>query len=300
MAVTRAIGQILPDLFKVVDLGERFLGLGTHTAKHRKQIKAKKRKLLLPVVKRIIHRVLSTRGIRSDTKGLKGIQPKGRRKVVAVRALTGGRKAKTTKKRKAKPTAAMRKRRRGGGGSHTVAHMLHGGTGDLKPQYMTLSTDISGDNDKYTQTRISLPVSHFGDAMNKTTIFEILRVEWYMGIENLGDVVNLDVAYLSTTSIRANLVTCTLPTVTADVANSLVIAPALRQVYGTGGQNVTYPICVDTSDNAGNGMLVATDVIFITHGNVGGTVNSRVTCKILYRLSRVGITEYVGILQSQQ
>ena len=62
----------------------------------------------------------------------------------------------------------------------------------------------------------------------------------------------------------------------------------------------TMPIHVDLTDNAGNGMLVATDRIVIYGANTSGTIAGTYVAKVLYRLKEVGIQEYVGIVQSQQ
>ncbi len=125
MALTKIVGDVLPDFLKVLDLGERFLGLGSHTPSHRRQIKARRKKALVPLVRSIVTKVQRSRTPR--------LAPKRKRPV------------------KSRPTRPMsRKRRRGG--SHTVAHMLHGGTGDLKPQYMTISSQGSAATDDYTAT----------------------------------------------------------------------------------------------------------------------------------------------------
>jgi hypothetical protein len=58
----------------------------------------------------------------------------------------------------------------------------------------------------------------------------------------------------------------------------------------------------DITDNAGNGVLVATDSIVFGMGNTGvtfgGTAN--MSARILYRWKNVGLQEYIGIVQSQQ
>lgn len=303
MAVTKLVGDILPDFLKVVDLGERFLGLGSHTPKHKKQVLRQKKKLLVPVAKRIIRRILSTPGIRVDNPALAKLNGLGKRKRKSTPKAGVKRRRKLTAKRKSdSETMPGRGKRRRTGGSHTVAHMLHGGTGDLKPQFMTISTNLASAPDKYTQVKVALPISHFGTQQARTTVFEILRIDWYLNITDLDGGLNTDVGFLSTTSIRSTDLACTRDTITEDVANSLVVAPALShaKINTSGVVHKTQPIVVDTSDAAGNGILVATDVLYITHGNVEGTQAGRVTAKILYRLSAVGITEYVGILQAQQ
>ena len=60
------------------------------------------------------------------------------------------------------------------------------------------------------------------------------------------------------------------------------------------------PVIIDLTDNNGNGLLIATDKLFIVFANLNGTVVGSAVAKVKYRLSNVGITEYVGIVQSQQ
>jgi len=78
------------------------------------------------------------------------------------------------------------------------------------------------------------------------------------------------------------------------------IAIVNRILTTSGAAGVTYPVTIDTTDGAGNGMLVATDRMFIYGGAAGNTTAGRYTAKILYRLVEVGIQEYVGIVAGQQ
>lgn len=55
----------------------------------------------------------------------------------------------------------------------------------------------------------------------------------------------------------------------------------------------------DYTDNAGNGVLIAVDKInFYMYSEDIQSID--VTFKLLYRFRDVGLTEYLGILQSQQ
>jgi hypothetical protein len=60
-----------------------------------------------------------------------------------------------------------------------------------------------------------------------------------------------------------------------------------------------FPVTIDLTDSNGNGMLIATDSLYVVAANVSGTASEAI-CKVFYRLVNVGITEYVGIVQSQQ
>lgn len=190
----------------------------------------------------------------------------------------------------------MAKRRRTTGGSVT------GGTGDVKPQILTLESGIAAAGDDYVTQEVALPVPRFGNVRNRSTVFEFLKVDWYLG---LGDSDNQMViaGYLSTVQTRVNAETSTILTLQADVLNNRVFAFAMmnRAISTNGGQVNTWPISIDLTDNNGNGILVATDKIHVTMGGVDNTAAlGSAICKVYYRLVNVGVTEYVGIVQSQQ
>lgn len=71
------------------------------------------------------------------------------------------------------------------------------------------------------------------------------------------------------------------------------------------GENVSIAawqqrVTQDFTDNAGNGILIATDNLYMCIGseNTGGSDD--MTWKLLYRFRTVPVIEYVGIVQSQQ
>jgi len=66
-----------------------------------------------------------------------------------------------------------------------------------------------------------------------------------------------------------------------------------------GGVNSTWPVRFDLTDQNGNGILIATDQIFVVMAHLGAAVNAQATAKVTYRIVNVGIQEYVGIVQSQ-
>jgi len=189
------------------------------------------------------------------------------------------------------------KRARTSGGSVT------GGTGDVKPQILTLTTGIAGAADDYVTAQLALPVPRFGGMKTKATIFELLRVDWYLSPENLGDATaNQQWAFLSTVSTRASGDTSTLTEMVNDILDPRTFGlVSMSMLISTNGGNVQqFPIQVDLTDNNGNGILVATDKLVITGGSVSPASAGSYLCKVLYRLVNVGITEYVGIVQSQQ
>lgn len=190
----------------------------------------------------------------------------------------------------------MAKRARAGSGA-----ALGGGTGDVKPQFLTLT---SGDQapDTFNVVTFALPVPRFGTMKSKATVFEILSLDWYLAPALLTDGVHAMFGYLTTSPNRSD----TEPFILQDIA----IDVARPQTFGAvgennilivqGGLNASFPQHVDLTDGAGNGILIATDSLSMVMGNVDNSANAISVVKVKYRLTNVGISEYVGIVQSQQ
>jgi len=187
-------------------------------------------------------------------------------------------------------------KRSNGGGSRT------GGTGDIKPQIMTISTGLSSAPDDYVTNQVQLPVPRFGMQKNVATIFELLWVDWFLAIEDISDVTATHWAFLSSALLRTDAETATLVTWGEDAIEPRTFAMAAfrRDLTTSGATAFVYPIHINLTDNNGNGFLVATDRLVATMGTVGNTGACQSVAKIGYRLVNVGVQEYVGIVQAQQ
>lgn len=87
------------------------------------------------------------------------------------------------------------KRRLNSGGSVT------GGTGDVKPQVLTLFTGFTnGGPNEYAVQRVILPVARFGNRKNTTTVMEFLTLDWYINVLDRTTGGRTDWAFLSTNS----------------------------------------------------------------------------------------------------
>jgi len=192
-------------------------------------------------------------------------------------------------------------KRRRTNGSAKSGGSVTGGTGDVKPQLLTLTTGTAGAVDDYVLASIALPVPRFGGSKNKATIFEFLWCDWYLGIEDLADSGNTVWGWLSTAPTRADAETSTLVTLAEDLLDPRCFAPAIRhsKLVTSGATIEQLPQRVDLTDSNGNGYLVATDKLVINCGAVGNTIAVSAVAKVAYRLVDVGIEEYVGIVQSQ-
>jgi len=61
-----------------------------------------------------------------------------------------------------------------------------------------------------------------------------------------------------------------------------------------------FPVLHDLTDGAGHGVLVATDNIYAQVQSVGTGIAIAGRIKILYRWKNIGLSEYIGIVSSQQ
>lgn len=189
---------------------------------------------------------------------------------------------------------------------NSQGRFLTGGSGDVKPQILTLKSALNAAGD-YIVTSFPLPVARIGASKDKASVIEILRVDWYSGIEDIDEPTVIFVSYLSTSPNVSTGTTLSAATIAADAADAHTIALSVHQSYiataGAAGEaigNRGWPMRIDLTDGAGNGVLVATDTISIVGGNHNGTAACTFVAKVLYRIVNVGITEYVGIVTSQQ
>ncbi len=136
---------------------------------------------------------------------------------------------------------------------------------------------------------------------DSATIMEILKVWFYVGIENSADTAYGRFGSLSTTLIRAQDATVNRANLIANMIFPTVFAATYVDTNFTtsGAHENVWPQEVDVTDGNGNGVLIATDSLFVTTGMLNNAVVSNSAVKILYRMVNVGITEYVGIVQSQ-
>ncbi len=194
----------------------------------------------------------------------------------------------------------MSRKRTANGRFATSGGSLTGGTGDVKPQWLTQTTPLASGVDDYTIAEINVPRVVFSSP-GRSTVMEILRVDWYLGILGHSDLDRVMLGTLTTRLSRANSETVTLLTLSADLADPSNFAQAVQNngLLTSGSISTVQPISISMNDGNGNGMLIATDRIFMMCGEFDNTGSSPHTVKILYRMTEVSIEEYVGIVASQ-
>ena len=179
----------------------------------------------------------------------------------------------------------------------TSGGSLTGGTGDVKPQIMTVGLPFASAINDYSAVEFAVPRIIMG-SRDSATVMEILKVWFYVGIEDASDASSRLAGALSTTQLHAQDDPVSLITMAADAVAPTVFAYAWVDRQGA-SFSLNLPLELDLTDNNGNGILVATDRIFVTTSMLANTSASTSSVKILYRMVNVGITEYVGIVQSQ-
>ncbi len=180
---------------------------------------------------------------------------------------------------------------------------LGGGTGDIKPQFFTLNSGTMS-ADTYDVVQFALPVPRFGTMKTKATVFEILSLDWYLGVSEARDGTHTIGGYLTTSTTRVDSEPAIEQDFATDLSRPQTIGMGVRvnvsNAAASGAFSHQMPIHIDTTDGAGNGILVATDSIFLVTANTNLTQDTTSTLKMKYRLTNIGISEYVGIVQSQQ
>jgi len=175
-----------------------------------------------------------------------------------------------------------------------------GGTGDVKPQWLTASTPLYASANDYGINTIEVPRIVLGSE-GYATVMEILRVDWYLGVGDFTDTTHSLFGYLTTSTSRTQDEAATLVSWQNDLEAPQTFAAALHNVLTStnGGTTQTLPISINMTDANGNGMLIAADRFFMVTSRVSNVDVGGETVKILYRMVAIDIVEYVGIVQSQ-
>lgn len=168
---------------------------------------------------------------------------------------------------------------------------LTGGTNDVNPQWFKIQTTQSG-ADTTTTSSFPLPVPRLASP-SSPTVFEILAVYWFLHGAGWAEVDSQVTAALTTKSFGT----------TAVAFNEGTLIDRVREKFSltTSGSTIQIePIIHELDDGAGHGILVATDNIFLQVSSATSSLSNIVDCWIKYRLKRVALSEYIGIVQSQQ
>lgn len=184
-------------------------------------------------------------------------------------------------------------------GGYTVKDILTGGTGDVNPQYMTIGFVPIAPGTTESRGYIT-SLNRQPQRGGQSSVMEILKV--YMQFPVIPDI-----AAAPETSFQVAMALSTQDHGNADVDMSANDVLCYHQKHfqgaftaaGTYGYVDNDVICYDYTDGQGHGILVATDTLYLQIRG-GATWATSGYMKILYRMKNVPLTEYIGIVQSQQ
>lgn len=175
---------------------------------------------------------------------------------------------------------------------------LTGGTKDVNPQTMIIvgATTTNGIT-AYTQ---ALPIPRLPVKQGKSIVMEMLHVQFrHTGVASVAGATTLYTFAVTTNpTVPATLQALQVDPRVVAARGFMVLtdaAPTARLV-------VDLEIDEDLTDQAGHGILVATDNIYFLAAatNNAGAVLTNPSVTITYRFKEVALTEYIGIVQSQQ
>jgi hypothetical protein len=171
-------------------------------------------------------------------------------------------------------------------------NMLTGGTKDVKPQILAFAVTQSGADATTTQAQ-PLPVLRNFSSGNgsRAQLIEVLKVQFTMPLS--AEVDSSSSVYLSTKNFGTTATNAADPSVFAHTRRQLIITTSGQSYFDL----TQY---VDLTDGNGNGVLIATDNIYLQLQSATTSLTNSCICRILYRMYGASVTEYVGIVQGQQ
>ena len=182
--------------------------------------------------------------------------------------------------------------------------LLTGGTKDVNPQFLSNILVMSAAN-AFTELSVGIPIQRISpQKSDRAIIMEILRLYVDMPEVGAADISSVtvirDTAVFTMCTASQGTVQFNLGNTRCLMANSIATYSAFTAA-GTFMQQVNdNPVVFDFTDEAGHGILVATDNLFFGLSTAGYAAAGTAAFKVLYRWKEVGLTEYIGIVQSQQ
>ena len=186
---------------------------------------------------------------------------------------------------------------------------LTGGTGDVNPQYACISgttAPVPSAGSVSVSVPIVLPVvTGYGQAEDTAQCVELLKIDWdFGGQPQIGTAQTY-----STTSLRLSYNAGTASNLGSNghIGNPLIIdeVSIVQQGIAPAGQGFAFTqvhnASSDLTDGAGHGILVAVPTIWLGIALFGWPQNGVGfgACRIYYRVKRIKLIEFIGIVQQQ-
>ncbi len=176
---------------------------------------------------------------------------------------------------------------------------LTGGTGDVKPQYVSWLLKLSALN-ATTSIAIPLPVNRQPLAGGKAWVIEVLWLDIQLPTTSIVTGTQEEILR----AVFFNTVNHT--TSPTDLGDSDCLAAyideGMKIIGGTDRVSDSYrpnTARIVLHDGAGHGTLVATSKLFIQCDTANFTGTATFSGKVFYRIKAVGLPEFIGLSQQQ-
>lgn len=177
---------------------------------------------------------------------------------------------------------------------------LTGGSGDVNPQTFVVDAKQSA-ADTSTITQLPLPIPRLPTRPGRNLVIELLAIDFY----------HTTPAVVGSATVSNLITVTTSPNVATSVTNALLDPRAIDVWYKVTQLFVATAAIVapyipvtsyrtNLTDEAGHGILVATDNLYFGVYSISTQAANEYVVQVTYRWKDVSLTEYIGIVQSQQ
>ena len=182
---------------------------------------------------------------------------------------------------------------------------LTGGSGDVNPQTLVMTSAIMTANDTLFSAATNLPIPRLPVRKGKSLVIEILKIFFYQKVIYVANTTTWITSCLTTNPGASDAVG-------AGTGLGLFLDPRTicsRSTQTLALQATAASIAIETVDTQreidltdanGHGYLVATDNLYLVCSSANTAALNQASCKFIYRFKEVDLEEYIGIVQSQQ
>lgn len=163
---------------------------------------------------------------------------------------------------------------------------------DEKPQFLNCSVTETAANTFTQAAAIPTGVNGQNVSKDKVRVMEIMKIFVIATLDTLAEDGGLE--YQITTKSKAAMVDAT------SISDAILYDQIETQLVTSGGIVRSNTTVYDMTDGAGNGICVATPSLYVAAKGTGQANARAYIFKILYKFTEISVSEFIGMVQSQQ